>query len=317
MLLVDDLCRKKRIPFVASRVSGLSGFVFNDFGMNFSLYDTRTNISFNSLRKEIRHPTDLPTTSNSALLLSSLLSIESLMPFSARSGISNYPASLKFFQSVVNSQLISWLSRKSLDKNQIQDPLVMKSCSSILARTLGHRSKSEIERFFKAAFRGFQCPAMVSVVGAWASQEACKAITHENTPVKPWLILESLDSLPPPTSTACIANGDSQSSKKPSRISNIFTKIKSTSKLRHKKPSLELHSKSDDMEPMTAIYGQEIAVKMAQLNPWMVGCGAIGCELLKNLAAMNIGSHHQSSRISITDVDSIEKSNLHRQLLFR
>jgi len=45
-----------------------------------------------------------------------------------------------------------------------------------------------------------------------------------------------------------------------------------------------------------------------------VGCGAIGCEMLKNYALMGIGSQ---GLITITDNDLIEKSNLNRQFLFR
>ncbi len=44
---------------------------------------------------------------------------------------------------------------------------------------------------------------------------------------------------------------------------------------------------------------------------FVVGSGAIGCELLKNLAYLNV------KKIKITDPDTIEKSNLSRQFLFR
>ena len=44
---------------------------------------------------------------------------------------------------------------------------------------------------------------------------------------------------------------------------------------------------------------------------FVVGSGAIGCELLKNFAMLNIGN------IIITDPDNIERSNLNRQFLFR
>jgi molybdopterin/thiamine biosynthesis adenylyltransferase len=43
----------------------------------------------------------------------------------------------------------------------------------------------------------------------------------------------------------------------------------------------------------------------------MVGCGAIGCELLKNFAMINIGIDTAGS-ITITDPDHIESSNLNR-----
>ena len=44
---------------------------------------------------------------------------------------------------------------------------------------------------------------------------------------------------------------------------------------------------------------------------FIIGSGAIGCELLKNLAFLNV------KKIIITDHDTIEKSNLSRQFLFR
>jgi molybdopterin/thiamine biosynthesis adenylyltransferase len=46
----------------------------------------------------------------------------------------------------------------------------------------------------------------------------------------------------------------------------------------------------------------------------MVGAGAIGCELLKNFAMLNVGT---KGSITITDPDVIEVSNLNRQFLFR
>jgi ubiquitin-activating enzyme E1 len=50
--------------------------------------------------------------------------------------------------------------------------------------------------------------------------------------------------------------------------------------------------------------------KLLESDIFIVGSGAIGCELLKNLAFLNV------KKISITDPDIIEKSNLSRQFLF-
>jgi ubiquitin-activating enzyme E1 len=51
--------------------------------------------------------------------------------------------------------------------------------------------------------------------------------------------------------------------------------------------------------------------KLIDSEFFIVGSGAIGCELLKNLAFLNI------KKIIVTDPDIIEKSNLSRQFLFR
>ncbi|KAM4798221.1 ubiquitin-like modifier-activating enzyme 1 isoform X3 [Urocitellus parryii] len=47
-----------------------------------------------------------------------------------------------------------------------------------------------------------------------------------------------------------------------------------------------------------------------------VGAGAIGCELLKNFAMIGLGCG-EDGEITVTDMDTIEKSNLNRQFLFR
>ena len=47
-----------------------------------------------------------------------------------------------------------------------------------------------------------------------------------------------------------------------------------------------------------------------------VGAGAIGCEMLKNWAMMGMSAGSQG-QIIVTDMDTIEKSNLNRQFLFR
>jgi ubiquitin-activating enzyme E1 len=64
------------------------------------------------------------------------------------------------------------------------------------------------------------------------------------------------------------------------------------------------------------IYGQELQEKLAKVNLFMVGAGALGCELIKAFALMGIGCS-QEGLISVTDNDNIEVSNLNRQFLFR
>ena len=56
--------------------------------------------------------------------------------------------------------------------------------------------------------------------------------------------------------------------------------------------------------------------KLASLKVFLVGAGAIGCEMLKNFAMMGI-STNTNGKLVITDMDTIEKSNLNRQFLFR
>lgn len=63
------------------------------------------------------------------------------------------------------------------------------------------------------------------------------------------------------------------------------------------------------------LYGTEFEKELGNSSWFLVGSGAIGCELLKNLVYLGVSSNE--GKIYITDPDTIEKSNLNRQFLFR
>lgn len=65
-----------------------------------------------------------------------------------------------------------------------------------------------------------------------------------------------------------------------------------------------------------AVFGAEFQKKLSALQYFIVGAGAIGCELLKNFAMLGVGAGPEG-QIYVTDMDRIEKSNLNRQFLFR
>lgn len=49
---------------------------------------------------------------------------------------------------------------------------------------------------------------------------------------------------------------------------------------------------------------------------FLVGCGALGCEYMRNFSSMNI-SENNEGEIIIMDDDTIEYSNLNRQYLYK
>lgn len=65
-----------------------------------------------------------------------------------------------------------------------------------------------------------------------------------------------------------------------------------------------------------AVFGKEYQDKLANVTQFLVGAGAIGCETLKNWAMIGLGTGPKG-KILVTDMDQIEKSNLNRQFLFR
>lgn len=64
------------------------------------------------------------------------------------------------------------------------------------------------------------------------------------------------------------------------------------------------------------LWGEAFQASLANSKVFIVGAGALGCELLKGMALMRVASGDQGL-LTITDMDRIEVSNLNRQFLFR
>tara|TARA_B110000211_G_C14084595_1_gene556098 strand:- start:2075 stop:4090 length:2016 start_codon:yes stop_codon:yes gene_type:complete len=64
------------------------------------------------------------------------------------------------------------------------------------------------------------------------------------------------------------------------------------------------------------LFSKRTIKRIKTLNAFMIGCGALGCEISKNMALMGFSQTNKSS-LTITDMDTIELSNLSRQFLFQ
>lgn len=78
----------------------------------------------------------------------------------------------------------------------------------------------------------------------------------------------------------------------------------------------ELAPEGSRYDDQIAVFGRTMQRKLESSNVFLVGAGALGCEFLKNMALMGV-SCGASGRVTVTDDDTIEKSNLSRQFLFR
>ncbi|SZE99427.1 unnamed protein product [Blumeria hordei] len=123
---------------------------------------------------------------------------------------------------------------------------------------------------------------MAAFFGGLAAQEVLKAVSGKFTPIKQWLYFDSLESLPDNT-------------------------------IRTKESCKPLNTRYDGQ---IIVFGKDFQEKIAGISQFLVGAGAIGCEMLKNWAMIGLGTG-LNAKISVTDMDSIEKSNLNRQFLFR
>ena len=131
----------------------------------------------------------------------------------------------------------------------------------------------EQEVFAKAVrYAGCSISPMAAFFGGIVAQEIVK-FTGKYSPLKQWLHFDIYETLPREAANRSPVGG------------------------RH-----------DDQ---IRVYGQELQDKLAKVNLFMVGAGALGCELIKAFALMGIGCSNEGL-ISVTDNDNIEVSNLNR-----
>ncbi|KAH8233186.1 hypothetical protein KR026_005182 [Drosophila bipectinata] len=126
---------------------------------------------------------------------------------------------------------------------------------------------------------GNTCP-LDAAVGGIVAQEVLKACSGKFTPIYQWLYFDAVECLP--------AEGVTEEDAQP------------------------LGSRYD---AQIAIFGKKFQEQLADAKWFIVGAGAIGCELLKNFGMLGLGVG--KGQIFVTDMDLIEKSNLNRQFLFR
>ena len=134
--------------------------------------------------------------------------------------------------------------------------------------------------FFHYTCRGLFMP-VCSIIGAYSAQECIKSLTAKYTPINQWLYYHCFDILP-------------------------------------KDHNVEYNSiiNGDRYDSIRLIFGNELFKKIKESSYFVVGSGAIGCEHLKNFSMIGIGTEN-TSKLIVTDMDTIEKSNLNRQFLFR
>uniref|UniRef100_A0A8C5HJQ2 E1 ubiquitin-activating enzyme n=1 Tax=Gouania willdenowi TaxID=441366 RepID=A0A8C5HJQ2_GOUWI len=119
-------------------------------------------------------------------------------------------------------------------------------------------------------------------IGGLAAQEVMKACSGKFMPIKQWLYYDALE---------CLAEEDVMLTEE------------------------ECAPKNCRYDGQIAVFGTKLQDLLGKQRYFLVGAGAIGCELLKNFAMMGLASG--DGEVIVTDMDTIEKSNLNRQFLFR
>uniref|UniRef100_A0A3B4VKA4 Ubiquitin-like modifier-activating enzyme 6 n=1 Tax=Seriola dumerili TaxID=41447 RepID=A0A3B4VKA4_SERDU len=161
----------------------------------------------------------------------------------------------------------------------LQDAEVLLKLTEEVNATLRNKApvNAELVRCLSRTAMG-TLPPLIAAVGGLASQEALKAITGKFAPLQQWFYLDAIEVV---------------------------------------RPLQSLSAEGDRYDGLRACIGESMCLELHKLRVFMVGCGAIGCEMLKNFALLGVGLAKSSGEVCITDPDLIEKSNLNRQFLFR
>ena len=119
-----------------------------------------------------------------------------------------------------------------------------------------------------------------SIIASVASQEILKALGHKYNPITQWYYMDYYE----------LIEDDEVNKFKISKSKRYRSNTK--------------------YEGLINVFGKDIVEKIQNTRPFIIGSGAIGCELIKNLGMFGV------KEMFLTDMDYIEKSNLSRQFLF-
>jgi len=139
-------------------------------------------------------------------------------------------------------------------------------------------------RLFSATCSGQLCP-MNAVIGGTAAQEIMKACSGKFSPIYQFFFFDCRECLP----------------EEP--FDKLNTSLCTAQDSRYKS--------------QIAVFGNDFQKQLAKAKYFLVGAGALGCEYLKNFAMLGACTKSEQGQLIVTDMDTIEKSNLNRQFLFR
>lgn len=312
----NKMAREYGTKFIMANTIGLFGSVFCDFGQSFTVNDingeqlrTGTLIEiqdgtfFSSEQHQLYVGDEIEINMNGKIFVDEVTKVQNSINFSLKTIKTKYeqlidtkfteikkPETFKFntLEYCTTNPTFSNVISEDSERQQLLHDYHM--ALNIFINRFGRFPNCENDIYFitslinstnpihKKVIRklcvssaGKLCP-VDSIIASIAAQEVIKASTKKYIPINQWLYIDFTNTIPDSSNFQSIHQG---------RYSSQIS-----------------------------IFGEQFQKKLKNSHIFIVGAGAIGCELLKNLAMMGIG------KITITDMDKIEKSNLNRQFLF-
>ena len=329
-LQISEWCRANNVKFVSSFMAGLAGGIFIDFGENHVITDPNGEACKSVMISSILKNSDKENTFDVHCLDENRHGFESgdYIEFKEVVGLEglegqNYEISIKgpfsfsitaenisgkYVSGGIASQVkvpktVSYKSMKDSNENpecmifdfaKFEMPNQLHQWFQLISEKGVPETLDQAENLIKGTdlpekefvalsmtAKG-QLVTLAAVLGGMVAQEVMKAVTGKFTPLNQYLYLDALECL-----------GDDK--ELPSDLSH--------------EPSRYVGQ--------TCVFGKTFQQKINSSSIFCVGSGAIGCELLKSLGMMGVATDGNGASLIVTDMDTIEKSNLNRQFLFR
>eukprot|EP01080_Neovahlkampfia_damariscottae_P011921 gene11921-5326_t len=340
MVELNELCRKYEVKFIATESRGLCGSIFTDFGKKFEVIDTDGEAPVSSLISNITNDNPGVVTvdddkrhglyTGDTVVFEGIEGMEELnnlktpMPITS-TGLHSFTicdtsnfSTYKRGGIVTQVKVKKYMDYDSLEvalknpKFLINDFLKMERPAELhaafqalpvfikkfnrypgpynqkdaeelitLAKEFGSEGmNTDAIKLFSFTCQGNLSP-MAAFLGGFVGQEVQKACSGKFGPLENFLYFDAFE---------CLA---------------------------------DVLPEEDDCKPINSRYDGQIVVfgkkfqeTLSNMNYFVVGAGALGCEYLKNFAMMGMGCGKEGNCI-VTDMDTIETSNLNRQFLFR
>ncbi|KAJ8661405.1 hypothetical protein O0I10_002671 [Lichtheimia ornata] len=344
-LEVSEICHANNIHFISTEVRGLFGRIFNDFGSKFEVIDATGEEPLTGMVAAITNDTEGVVTcldetrhgledgdyvtftevkGMDGLNSSAPRKVKVLGPYTFSIGDTSNLSEYKsggIFAQVKMPKYVDFLSYKEalakpeflisdfakfdrpmqlhlafqalqqfVEKNQRypkprneQDAVEVLELTKALVGTVEDKPELDEKLIKELAYQSAgELSPMVAVYGGLGAQEVLKACSGKFSPIHQFMYMDSLESMPESV--------------------NLSEELCAPTGSRY--------------DGQIAVFGREFQEKIANTKEFLVGAGAIGCEMLKNWAMMGVGAGKDGA-LFITDMDTIEKSNLNRQFLFR
>jgi ubiquitin-activating enzyme E1 len=329
---INRVTHKFNIPFIACGTHGLVGYVFNDFGENFTINDidgeTLEPLILESIDdKLLKFKDEHKLSQGDIILVTDKYGIETELKVYRKKSplvveLSDIPSQNKNdYDKILRKKISQTYNFESLKKN-IENPTHIVSDWSVgLDRSIllhklhllldkylkeyGELPKSwsisdwEVfyEKYLNKPYNNFSNADLMiaikfcftsrgdvipisSIIGGIVSHEIFKVLAHKYIPIQQWYYMDYLDLI---LDSEILTYSDYT-------CRNFKTKTK--------------------YDGLVNVFGKKFLETIQNTVPFVIGSGAIGCELIKNLGMMGI------KKVFLTDPDHIEKSNLSRQFLF-